>query len=84
MDGHDLAWDFIRLAWELTANQAVACLQDVTVAWATRCGRNFPSVPSGNWQQPASMIQTLTHAQCARLRELRKIDHRQPPVKKAE
>ncbi len=83
-DGHDLAWDFIRLAWRSTASQAVACLQDI-MSLGNEARMNFPSVPSGNWQWRYTP-EMLTDAQCARLRELTEIYDRQPPVvkKKAE
>ena len=82
-DGHDLAWDFIRLAWSSTANQAVACLQDM-MNLGNEARMNFPSVPSGNWQWRYTP-EMLTDAQCARLRELTEIYDRQPPVvKKAQ
>ena len=79
-DGRDLAWDFIRLAWSSTANQAVACLQDI-MSLGNEARMNFPSVPSGNWQWRYTP-EMLTDAQCARLRELTVIYDRQPPVKK--
>jgi 4-alpha-glucanotransferase len=79
-DGHDLAWDFVRLAWSSTANQAVACLQDI-MSLGNEARMNFPSVPSGNWQWRYTS-EMLTDAQCARLRELTVIYDRQPPVKK--
>jgi len=83
-DGHDLAWDFIRLAWSSTASQAVACLQDI-MSLGNEARMNFPSVPSGNWQWRYTP-EMLTDAQCARLRELTVIYDRQAPVvkKKAE
>jgi 4-alpha-glucanotransferase len=48
-DGHDLAWDFIRLAWGSVANQAVATLQDV-MSLGEEARMNFPSKAGGNWQ----------------------------------
>jgi len=70
-DGHDLAWDFIRMAWGSVANQAVACLQDV-MSLGNEARMNFPSIPSGNWQWRYTS-DMLTDALCARLRELTEI-----------
>jgi 4-alpha-glucanotransferase len=67
-DGHDLAWDFIRLAWSSVANQAVACLQDV-MNLGVEARMNAPSTVSGNWQW-RYVPEMLTDALCARLREL--------------
>lgn len=80
-DGHDLAWDFIRMAWRSVANQAVATLQDV-MSLGNEARMNFPSVPSGNWQWRYTS-DMLTDALLARLRELTVIYDRQAPVKKA-
>ena len=67
-DGHDLAWDFIRLAWSSVANQAVACLQDV-LSLGAEARMNAPSTVSGNWQWRYTP-EMLTDAHCARLREM--------------
>ncbi len=67
-DGHDLAWDFIRMAWGSVANQAVACLQDV-LSLGNEARMNFPSTTSGNWQWRYTP-EMLTDALAARLREL--------------
>lgn len=48
-DGHDIAWDFIRLAWHSVANQAVATLQDV-MSLGEEARMNYPSRAGGNWQ----------------------------------
>lgn len=70
-DGHDLAWDFIRMAWSSVANQAVACLQDV-MSLGNEARMNFPSKASGNWQWRYTP-EMLTDALCARLREFTEI-----------
>lgn len=75
-DGHDLAWDFIRLAWSSVANQAVACLQDV-MSLGNEARMNFPSTASGNWQWRYTP-EMLTDALAARLRELTEIYDRAP------
>jgi 4-alpha-glucanotransferase len=67
-EGHDLSWDFIRLAWGSVANQAVACLQDV-MGLGAEARMNFPSKESGNWQWRYTP-EMLTDALCARLREM--------------
>ncbi len=67
-DGHDLAWDLIRMAWRSVANQAVACLQDV-MSLGNEARMNYPSTESGNWQWRYGP-EMLTDALAARLREL--------------
>lgn len=81
-DGHDLAWDFIRMAWRSVANQAVATLQDV-MSLGNEARMNFPSVAAGNWQWRYTP-DMLTDALCARLRELTVIYDRQPPKTAAQ
>jgi 4-alpha-glucanotransferase len=77
-DGHDLAWDFVRLAWSSVANQAVACLQDVMNLGA-EARMNTPSTVSGNWQWRYTP-DMLSDAYGARLREMTVIfeRHRKP------
>lgn len=79
-DGHDLAWDFIRMAWRSVANQAAVILQDV-MSLGNEARMNFPSVAAGNWQWRYTP-DMLTDALCARLRELTVIYDRAKPVKK--
>jgi 4-alpha-glucanotransferase len=67
-DGHDLAWDFIRLAWTSVASQAVTCLQDV-MSLGVEARMNHPSTESGNWQWRYTP-EMLTDALRARLREI--------------
>jgi 4-alpha-glucanotransferase len=47
-DGHDIAWDLIRLAWASVADYALAPLQDV-LNLGTEARMNLPGRPSGNW-----------------------------------
>ncbi len=47
-DGHDMAWDLIRLAWSSVAVFALAPLQDF-LNLDNKARMNFPSKPSGNW-----------------------------------
>ncbi len=47
-DGHDVAWDFIRLAWSSVADLAIAPLQDV-LNLGSEARMNTPGRPDGNW-----------------------------------
>lgn len=47
-DGHDVAWDFIRMAMSSVAQLAIIPLQDI-LALGSSARMNFPSKPSGNW-----------------------------------
>ncbi len=47
-DGRDIAWDFIRLAWQSVAVLAVAPLQDV-LRLGSEARMNTPGRPAGNW-----------------------------------
>ncbi|OQA44153.1 MAG: 4-alpha-glucanotransferase [Chloroflexi bacterium ADurb.Bin325] len=66
-DAHDIAWDFIRLAWSSVANQAVATLQDV-MSLGEEARMNYPSRIGGNWQWRYT-ADMLTPALAARLRD---------------
>ena len=66
-DGHDLAWDFIRMAWRSVADMAVTVLQDV-MSLGNEARMNFPGTTSGNWRWRYTP-DMLTDAQRARLRE---------------
>jgi 4-alpha-glucanotransferase len=70
-DGHDLAWDFIRMAWRSVAGMAVTLLQDV-MSLGAEARMNFPGTTSGNWRWRYSPGM-LTDALGARLRELTEI-----------
>lgn len=48
-DGHDIAWDFIRLTWASVAVIALIPLQDA-LSLGSEARMNTPSVASGNWQ----------------------------------
>lgn len=80
-DAHDIAWDFIRLAWGSVANQAVATLQDI-FSLGAEARMNFPSTSSGNWQWRYT-ADMLTPALAARLADLTDIFERTKKVKKA-
>jgi 4-alpha-glucanotransferase len=65
-DGHDLAWDFIRMAWHSVANQAVTLLQDV-MSLGNEARMNFPGTTGGNWRWRYTP-EMLTDALGSRLR----------------
>jgi 4-alpha-glucanotransferase len=47
-DGHDIAWDLIRMAWSSVADTAIVPVQDLLMLDSS--GRmNRPGVPEGNW-----------------------------------
>ncbi len=48
-DGHDIAWDMIRLAFASVADMAVVPLQD-TMSLDNSARMNFPGKASGYWQ----------------------------------
>jgi 4-alpha-glucanotransferase len=47
-DGHDVAWDLIRLAWSSVADLAVTPLQDV-LSLGSEARMNTPGRAAGNW-----------------------------------
>jgi 4-alpha-glucanotransferase len=47
-DGRDIAWDFIRLAYQSVADTAVVPLQDV-LRLGDEARMNTPGTPGGNW-----------------------------------
>ena len=48
VDGHDIAWDFIRLAMASTAKMALIPMQDA-MNLGSEARMNTPSVAAGNW-----------------------------------
>jgi 4-alpha-glucanotransferase len=48
-DGHDLAWDLVRLAYASVADMAVVPLQDL-LKLGSEARMNYPSRAQGNWQ----------------------------------
>ncbi len=48
-DGSDIAWDFIRLAFESVADLAIAPLQDV-MRLGDEARMNRPGIAFGNWK----------------------------------
>jgi 4-alpha-glucanotransferase len=67
-DGHDIAWDLVRLAFASVADMAVVPLQDL-LKLGSEARMNYPSRAQGNWQWrfTAGM---LTGEISGRLREL--------------
>lgn len=49
VDGSDIAWDFIRLAYSSVAGFAIVPLQDC-LALGTEARMNLPGCATGNWQ----------------------------------
>ena len=47
-DGHDIAWDLIRMAWGTVANTAIVPVQDLLLL-DTSARMNRPGVADGNW-----------------------------------
>jgi 4-alpha-glucanotransferase len=47
-DGHDIAWDLIRVAWASVADTAVAPMQDL-LALGSEARMNHPGRSKGNW-----------------------------------
>jgi 4-alpha-glucanotransferase len=75
VDGHDVAWDLIRLAFMSVADTAVIPLQDI-MNLGNEARMNFPGKASGNWgwrYQPYQLTQPLA----LRLRELTEIYSRE-------
>lgn len=67
-DGHNIAWDLIRLAWASVADYAIVPVQDV-LDLGTEARMNTPGTSSGNWTwrlQPGQ----LSHATLDRLGDL--------------
>jgi 4-alpha-glucanotransferase len=48
-DGHDIAWDLIRMAWASVANTAIAPLQDLLMLDSS-ARMNQPGIPASNWR----------------------------------
>ncbi|MBL8059075.1 MAG: 4-alpha-glucanotransferase [Anaerolineales bacterium] len=67
-DGHDVAWDLIRLAWGSVADYAIAPLQDV-LSLGPEARMNLPGSASGNWNWRLTEGQ-LTRATLERLADL--------------
>ncbi len=77
-DGHDVAWDLIRLAYASVADTAVATMQDL-IKLDNTARMNFPSKASGNWQWRYTS-DMLTGAIAGRLREMTELYGRSPEL----
>jgi 4-alpha-glucanotransferase len=75
-DGHDIAWDLIRLAFSSVAETAVIPLQDL-LKLGSEARMNFPSRAEGNWQWRFQEWM-LTEEVVARLAELTQLYNRCP------
>ncbi len=80
-DGHDIAWDFIRLAWSSVAEMAFTTPQDL-LNLGEEARMNFPSTSAGNWAWRLG-ADRLTPPVAGRLRELTLL-YRRDPVRQEE
>ncbi len=73
-DGHDIAWDLLRLAWSSVANYALAPLQDV-LGLGTEARMNLPGRAAGNWgwRYTTQQLHECVHG---RLRDLTEVYNR--------
>jgi 4-alpha-glucanotransferase len=71
VDGHNIAWDMIRLAWMSVANTAVATMQDL-MGLGTEARMNFPGKTGGywRWRYTPEMLQPSITARLHELTEL--------------
>ncbi|MCA9973482.1 MAG: 4-alpha-glucanotransferase [Anaerolineales bacterium] len=76
VDGHDIAWDMIRLAWMSVADTAVATMQDL-MGLGSEARMNFPGKTGGYWRW-RYRPEMLTPHIGARLRELTELYGRVP------
>lgn len=79
-DGHDIAWDMIRVVWGSVAVYALAPMQDF-LNLGNEARMNYPGNPSGNWQwrmQPGDADEMVR----ARLWEMNYLYRRLAPQKK--
>jgi 4-alpha-glucanotransferase len=75
-DGHDIAWDLIRLAWSSVADTTIVPLQDV-LNLGGEARMNFPGKPMGNWTWRFTTEQFTPH-QIHGLAELTGLYGREP------
>jgi 4-alpha-glucanotransferase len=57
-DGHDIAWDLIRMAWGSVGNTAIVPLQDLLMLGSS-ARMNQPGRPDGNWRWRATPDQAV-------------------------
>jgi 4-alpha-glucanotransferase len=77
-DGHDISWDFIRLAWASVAETAIVPLQDI-LDLGSDARMNTPGQAGGNWGWRYTP-DVLTDALIGRLRLLTELYGRLPPA----
>ncbi|MFQ5421197.1 MAG: 4-alpha-glucanotransferase, partial [Anaerolineae bacterium] len=78
-DGHDIAWDMIRLAYASVSHLAVVPMQDL-MKLGNEARMNFPGKASGYWQWRFTP-EILTQEIVWRLQELTGLYGRLPPQK---
>lgn len=76
VDGRNIAWDMIRLAWMSVADTAVATMQDL-MALGTEARMNFPGKTGGYWRWRYTP-EMLHPGMAARLHELTELYGRIP------
>lgn len=76
VDGHDISWDLIRLAWMSVANTAVTPLQDL-MGLGNEARMNFPGKVGGFWRWRYLPHQLTSHIG-TRLREYTELYGRVP------
>ncbi len=79
VDGRNIAWDMIRLAWMSVADTAVAPLQDL-MQLGTAARMNFPGKTGGYWSW-RYRPEMLHPGMAARLRELTELYGRVPAAR---
>ncbi|MCA9898039.1 MAG: 4-alpha-glucanotransferase [Anaerolineales bacterium] len=81
VDGHNIAWDMIRLAWMSVADTAVAMMQDL-MQLDTEARMNFPGKVGGywRWRYAADMLNDRMMHQ---LREITELYGRIPSLQSA-
>ena len=75
-DGHDIAWDLMRLAWGSVGDTAIAPLQDV-LRLGSEARMNTPGQPGGNWTWRYTSG-ALTDELAAQLRDMTQVYGRLP------
>jgi len=82
VDGHDISWDMIRLAYMSVADTAVATMQDL-MGLGNEARMNFPGKVGGYWRwryQPHMLTEQIAN----RLAELTELYGRAPYQQEAQ
>lgn len=79
VDGHDVAWDFVRSAYASVCNLAIIPLQDLLMQDSV-ARFNTPGIAAGNWQwrYRAEQLDNLQRNSAISLRELGELYGRTP------